>query len=533
MYARLTCLLVVLGYSVGGHAQHPTPKPNFDTVLVCAPALLHAARPWIEYRAKQGHQIALVSGDGSRSQIIDAIRSVASECDLKFVVVMGDAPSGTKQDIHVETEQVSARVILKWNADPTFASDGSYADLDDDGSPDVASGRICADSADELGHIIQKTIAYEQNRDFSQWRRRVNFVAGVGGFGILADKVIETAAKKFITDGIPSAYNTSMTQASWRSPYSPDPRLFRQQTIETLNQGCLAWVYLGHGQEQGLDYYRYPGGGLPIFMGENVPQVNVRMGSPIAVFLSCYTGAFASPQDCLAEELLANGRGPVAVISGSNVTMPYAMTVMANAMLHELFIERRETIGDVLLHAKRELAKPTPDQPEGMIDQLAKVISPHPELLDEERLEHVRLFHLFGDPLLRIQHPKQVSLQIAAEAIAGSTIQILGHSELAGPATLELVCRRDRLTFRADARPRFEKTDKWLRQLQDTYIKANDTRWTSVQIEVPAGDFSTTLTVPEHAHGVGHVRLFVEGEQEFALGSADIYLRAKPAPAQP
>lgn len=539
----------------------------FDTVLVCAPDLIDAASEWITYRAKQGRTIALISGQHSREEIVAAIRQVAQGGALKTVVIMGDAPthkvanevpspaangaiengSGEKDNVesrneipkttnsigdklatHVETEAVPAKVIAKWGAESTFASDHSYADLDGDGSPDLALGRICADSANELRRTLQKTIAYEQNQDFGSWRRRVNLVAGVGGFGLLADKVIESTAKKFITDGIPSGYRTTMTQASWRSPYSPDPRLFRKQTIETMNQGCLAWVYLGHGQERGLDYYRYPGGGLPIFESENVAQIRVREGRPIAVFLSCYTGAFAADEDCLAEQLLAQPQGPVAVISGTSVTMPYAMTVLGNAMLRELFVTRQATLGELLLVAKQELAKPTPERPQDFVDQIAKVVSPDPALLDEERLEHVRLFHLFGDPLLRLRHAETVEIEAPDEAVSGEEIRIQVKSPVAGTAVLELVCRRDRTTFPPPSRPRFEARDAWLRELQETYRRANDTAWITTKLDVSQGEFSTSIRVPDIARGLGHVRIYIRGNDSFALGSSDIYLRRAP-----
>ncbi len=524
MIARIVCSIILLLMPASAYAQQAA--PIVDTVLICAPDLLDAAKPWIEYRTKQGYKLAVVTAQGSAEANVRELRKIAMRSDLKNVVLFGDAAPGRRLGTHVGTHLQKSNVILKWGAEPTFATDNVYADLDEDGSPDVAVGRLCADTPQELSGLIRKIIAYEQNPNCDTWRRRVNFVAGVGGFGMLADKVIETSAKKFITDGIPSSYRTTMTQASWRSPYSPDPRLFREQTIETMNQGCLAWVYLGHGQEQGLDYYRVPDGGLPIFEMQNVANINVRVGSPIAVFLACYTGAFAGEKDCLSEALISKQGGPVAVISGSNVTMPYAMTVMGNAMLHELFIEQRETIGEVVLRAKQELAKPTEDQPKGMIDQLAKVISPNPELLDEERKEHVRLFHLFGDPLMRIRHPKQVEIESPEEATAGETIEVRGTSAVAGNCIIELVCRRDRMTFRPPRRGKFEVNDAWLRKLQETYVKANDTTWTSIQTKLPQGEFTAKLTVPEDAAGLGHVRVYVRGANDFALGASDIYLRA-------
>ena len=34
--------------------------------------------------------------------------------------------------------------------------------------------------------------------------------------------------------------------------------------VERLNEGCLFWVYLGHGQRQNVDYVHVPQGYYPI-----------------------------------------------------------------------------------------------------------------------------------------------------------------------------------------------------------------------------------------------------------------------------
>lgn len=530
MFHLRLCLFLLIA-TASCFAEVPSSKA-VDTVVVCAPDLVGASIQWVAYRREQGHRLALVSGKKTKQQIKEAIKSHARGGALKFVVLLGDAPPSNqvKRGTHVETDRVKSNVIAKWGAEPSYASDNYFADLDDDGSPDVALGRICADTPSELVSVLAKVMAYEQSSDVGAWRRKVNFVAGVGGFGVLADKILESAAKKFITDGIPASYQTSMTQASWRSPYSPDPRLFQSQTIERLNEGCLAWIYLGHGRKRELDYYRVPDGGVPIFSVREIPRVTSRSGSPIAVFLSCYAGAFDAEPDCLAEKLVVKPGGPVAVIAGSNVTMPYAMTVMGNAMLHELFDNQRETIGEVLLHAKHELAKPTDEKPKGLVDQLAKTLSPDPELLDEEREEHIRLFHLIGDPLMRIRYPKPINLDVAEYGTAGDFIDVRGQSDLNGPCVVELVCRRDRLTFRPQARPKFEFDANWLSGLQETYFRANNTVWVTTDAKILNGQLAVKLKVPDNARGSAHVRVFSGQRQGFAMGSADIYLRLPPPP---
>ena len=141
----------------------------------------------------------------------------------------------------------------------------------------------------------------------------MNFVAGIGGFGPLLDPIVELATKKFLTDGIPAEYRTSMTYGSWRSPFCPSPYQFHDETVERFNEGCLFWVYIGHGYPYQLDRVRVPGRSHHILSISDMPKLDNHHGMPIAIFLACYTGAYDQPYDCLAEEMLRAPGGPVAV----------------------------------------------------------------------------------------------------------------------------------------------------------------------------------------------------------------------------
>ena len=128
--------------------------------------------------------------------------------------------------------------------------------------------------------IVKKIIDYERSADFGPWRRRLNFVAGIGGFGLLADTAIESVARHFLTYGIPAGYQVSMTQASWRSPYCPDPRRFHQTTIERLNEGSSIWVYIGHGSEEQVDRVHVPGADYNILSAADVAELKCTAGAP-------------------------------------------------------------------------------------------------------------------------------------------------------------------------------------------------------------------------------------------------------------
>ena len=112
-----------------------------------------------------------------------------------------------------------------------------------------------------------------------------------------------------------------------------------------------------------------------------------------------------------------------------------------------------------MLYAKRQMVD---DDPQGtdrkLLDLLAKAMSPDPQLLHSERLEHLLLFNLFGDPLLRLKYPQAVQLEVADKALAGTHLEIKGNAPVAGRCRVALVCRRDRMREDPPPRQRFDRS---------------------------------------------------------------------------
>jgi len=500
-----------------------------DTVVVCPNEFHEAIAPWVEYRAGQGHSIELVSNLGTEGEVRERIRSVAKGGRLRFVLLLGDADPrmllyGGLRRRSVPTHLAQAKVVVQWGSPIHIGTDNYYADLDEDGMPELAVGRLTADTSQELKQMVTKILAYERSADFGPWRRRLNVVAGVGGLGPLADRVIESSTSYFLTNGIPADYDLTMTYANWRSPYCPDPRLFHTTALGRLNEGAWFWIYIGHGYHLGLDFVETPQGYYPILSAADAPMLQCQHGWPIALFLACYTGAFDAVHDCLAEEMLRRPRGPVAVVAGSRVTMPYAMTVLAGALMDECFRRRRATLGEALLHAKQSALKEPAgdDRRRAVLDAVASAISPEPELLAKERAEHVLLFNLLGDPLLRLHHPGQIALDVSPAARAGGPIRVVGQCPIDGPGTMELVVRRDRLTFTPPPRREYPGDPAALAEFQAVYQRANEHRLCVVPFEARDGRFDVQLKVPETASGPCHVRVFVQGQDGFATGAANV-----------
>ncbi|MCE9546447.1 MAG: hypothetical protein K8T25_13150 [Planctomycetia bacterium] len=514
--------------------QPPAASP-IDTLVVCPAELREALAPWLAYRASQGHRIALASNEPSAEVLHDTIRQVAAAGGLRAVLLVGGARLGMENDPAVRARSVpvhypASRVIRRFGGEKAIASDNGYADLDGDGLPDVSVGRLPVETPEELTSLVRRTIDYERSRDFGAWRRRINLVAGVGEFGPLVDQAIEDATRGFLTGGIPAGYQTSMTYANWRSPFCPDPRQFGRTAVARFNEGCLFWVYLGHGQVTAFDQFVTPGHRQPICGADDLRRIDCQSGSPIALLFCCYAGAFDAPQRCLAAELLRQDGGPVAVLAGSRMTMPYGMAALSSELLDGCFKQHCDTLGELVLNAKRRLAGDSAGNPRReALDKLAVLANPSGDQLPAERLDHLQLFNLLGDPWLRIGQPQVLKLNAPREAAAGTIVEVEGQTPVAGRGTLELVVRRDRLTFTPQPRVKFDDTPAALAGFQETYLKANDLRLVTQSFNAPAGKFRIAVRVPADAEGACYVRAFVEGQEGFAIGAAAVHVARETA----
>ncbi len=534
----LSASLVFAAGNSATYAQAAVAARPYDTLVIVAPELAPALTRWVDYRTEQGHRLLVIQGQRFAGNNRNFIRRVAAaHPTIENLVLVGDAGDWTKSPTELlPTDHVLAEVNFMFGSEMEIATDNTYADLNGDAVPELNVGRIVATDAQELERYVQRVIQYESGRADNadggnqKWRRRINLIAGLGGFGSVTDGLIESTAKQIITDKIPASYDTSVTYGSWQSPYCPDPRLFSQTTIERFNEGCLFWIYVGHGDRQRLDKVRVPKKRFDILDDESARSLNCRSGSPIAIFLACYTGAIDSSRDCLAEQMMKQPGGPVAVICGSRVTMPYAMSLLSIEMAEEFFEGQCVTIGQLMRRSKLAMINPKPiaadDKYRQMIESMGQSLSPLPKQLNAEKREHLHLVNLLGDPLLRLKRPMNVDLQCAGESPAGQTLKIAGTSSLGGQLTIELVYRRDRFRVRPKRRRKFEPDDQKLADYQRTYQQAHDQVCVSKQLTIDVGSFETSIEIPSDVKGACEVRALVIGDgsenTKIALGSRSI-----------
>ena len=156
---------------------------------------------------------------------------------------------------------------------------------------------------------------------------------------------------------------------------------------------------------------------------------------------------------------------------------------------------------------------------------MAAAISPTPDKLAAERAEHLAIFNIIGDPMLRLRYPNTVTLDVPSTAQSGQVLHIEGKTPIAGRATVELAVRRDRFTVRPPHRSAYPTDLDDLSAFQTIYKMANDRRYNTVELTVPAGEFTTAIDIPQRASGPCNIRVFVQGDKDYALGSARVVIK--------
>ena len=425
-------------------------KNRPTALVVCPTAFRDTLAEWTKYRLEQGIEVRVVESASRADEVMAAIRSAARASD-RFLLLVGDAPvigASADPNRQVPMHYVATTVTAKFGSTPTMATDYPYSDLDADGQPDVAVGRLPVDTPEQLRDMIRRIKAYESSEDFSLWRERVQLVGGVGGFGMLADTAIESVTRMMVTASLPTSVRTSVAYGSPGHPFYPKKR-FTDSVAERYTQGCRFWVYAGHGMVDRLDNVPSGPTGVPVLDGNSISKLKCDPKSaPIAVLLCCFTGAIDAGVDSFAERLLNHECGPIAVIAGNRVTMPYGNASLTLGLIDSIYGQTADSTGpaerlgtawlDAIQRLESEDATTEQGQLQTMIDAVATLVSPAGTKLADERSEHAALYGLLGDPLLKLHPPAPVKIETKTGFDAGEPIEVVVTSPIDGECVVML-----------------------------------------------------------------------------------------------
>jgi hypothetical protein len=349
-------------------------RTNQADYLVIAPReFLEAAERLVERRQGQGlrsravslEEIASEFGHGQASA--EAIRSFLSHAyhswrrpSPRYVLLLGDATYDPRRFVSTSWPSPLPALWTKtsylWTAsDPLLGAVNG-----EDALPDLAIGRLPATTREQAEALVAKVLSWEETGQ------------DLGGNAVLvADNPDQGGDFEWDAEDVRSSYLSGRATTTLK--------------LRDLGGGTRAAI-LG-AFDGGVSLVSYVGhGGSAVWASENVlntwdaPSLLAQSRQPVLLTMNCLNGYFVAPNfDALPEAFLkAEGRGVVAAVSPSGLSLDGPAHAYHRALMGALTSGRHERLGDAVLAAQGEYAAT------GLM----------PELLT--------VYQLLGDPATRV-----------------------------------------------------------------------------------------------------------------------------------
>jgi hypothetical protein len=345
-----------------------------DYLLLAPQTFLAAAQPLLDLRESQGLLTQAVSleevyeqfGHGEVSpeaikEFLEYAYHFWSSPSPRYVLLLGDASYDPKDYLQTGVKNWLPGFPVKTSYLWTV-SDPAYAAVNgDDLLPDLAIGRLPASSVAEAERLIQKVLAFE------------------GGGGDFSGRAVLVADNPDLAGNFEAdAEEIASTLLASRNPrkiyYSQEGANTRTRIKEAFDEGASFLSYMGHG---GTVVWASEN----IFNYQDVNALSPQPQQPLLLTLNCLNGFFHFPPlNSLSEALLkAEGKGVIGAFSPSGLSVNDPAHLFHKALLQEILSGRHQRLGDAVLAAQDTYSQ----------------TGAFPELLS--------IYHLFGDPALRIQ----------------------------------------------------------------------------------------------------------------------------------
>ncbi len=488
--------------------------PPVDYLIVSADTLSASAGRWRDYR-KDGHvvELALVSSAlGSATTQADATTALRAFIQKRwaardpkkpfYVLFVGDADGANPS---TSTVPVASAALP---AGPVV-SDNVFADMNDDGIPDLALGRIPAHTDDEVDAVRTKTQKYESTYVPGPQARRINLFASTSGFGEPADTLIETLVFKVVEE-IPYDFDITMTYAKQDSPYVFVPERFSDKVYERINEGSLMVAYVGHGYQDGFADLQWNKKSFPIMDTAQLSKITDGPKAPILTLIACATGAF-STGDSVSEKILRGATGPVAVLSSTENSHPYPNAIFVRELEQVIAVQRVATIGAAFVSAKQRMIQ----NDDALRKTIDNAVSSQVDSTQQKELKrsHLDMYTLFGDPAMRIAYPgTKATLTVPPSVAPGASADVTLKADALATGNVRFTLEISRSDLRtppgavpADGDPGRDAA------IEANYTAANDKVVATATGTLAGGSASAKLAVPaDLAPGDYHVKVYAD-----------------------
>ncbi len=393
-----------------------TDAPPPQWIVVVAPEFRDAVKPLLEHRRAQGFQTTQVltsdvltaeelrAGDGGKLRL--HVNKLCRDCNgPSYVLLVGAVWADKPEDAEGTVVPPLNGGVGRMRGQP---SDNGYGCLNDDHQPSVAVGRFPARTTQEALQMVRKTLVYEGDDKPSEWRHQLTILAGVPAYNPFVDRMVEAMAFARL-DRLDPSWTGRAVYSNPQSRFClPDDKL-RSVAKQYVEDGEAWTLYLGHSNADGLW-----GGGAPYLDREDWSLIKIKRGAGVFATFGCNGCQLIGLRgEGYGVAAMRNPDGPVAVIGSHGICFAAMVQLATDGLVESTFTGKApERLGASWLAIKAGLAK-------GKIDdvtfQLLDAVDGDGKIPQAtQRLEHLEMFTLLGDPALKLA-ATPADLKLAAE----------------------------------------------------------------------------------------------------------------------
>jgi len=510
-----------------------------DEVILAPHRFAEAVAPLVRHRRALGQSVTqldiepLLAGaaggalDPKRLQ--QAVGSVAARAagSLRYVLLVGDFDelptfflSKLAYEHHTPGEHQNPHAI-SWAEHTSYPSDDPYADA---GGSRLAVGRVPARSVEEVEAFVGKLIAYESaplDQGDQSWRRRVTLYAGDPSLGPTADALVQSVATGILDDDMSYDYDLRLTFVQERSPYAYGFDALERKFVGDLDDGAIVAAYVGHGSVTRFAPAEYRGRRYEVGTADDAAVLRIAAGKPVFFSIACDTGAFDRPGGLpsLAERMILNPDGPVAVFAASRESHPYPNALYGQEIIEHFVNERPPTVGAGIVAIKDGMVKASIPVAELLLgDDIAAL-----------KAEHVKLYNLFGDPATALRYPAPLVVATSARTVTrGATFDVDVTVPAVPEGRVHVTLETRRSTMKqpmvdSSSLAQMPESEAFAAMARNN-AQANDKVVAAQDVELHAGRAHATLRAPDRS-GDYFVKAFASGS-DAAAGHAELHVGA-------
>ncbi len=271
---------------------------------------------------------------------------------LKFLMMVGD---GTYDYRGIETQE--GNIVPPYEPfetadinNYTEAIEKFYADMNDDGYPDLFYGRVPVRTSGEVAAYFNKIMNYEQQNNVSFYRQRILLVSdderGPSGGDGEASWHIPQAEALYASYTPPQAEKVTVYETDYGTAQNPEERgrLAKIALINAMNMGNLIMGFYGHGNPVQMTHEM-------LFTINDVNLINTHGKPPLCVILTCKFGAFSriEPPRVIAEDWVLNPEGVLGVIASPHATFASTNGITGRNIFGFALDGKKHPLGEISL----------------------------------------------------------------------------------------------------------------------------------------------------------------------------------------